>query len=148
LQLPAPASAVESAASMEATPTAEPGPTTRWGETVESTASARYGAAAESAVKSDSAASIKCRPAPVEPAASVEAMEPGTRANKHAPGKIIRPIVAVRRARVRRVPVIAVGAYRSWTDVAWPKSNSNPDLRMGSSRPRYQHEKPEHHSVL
>jgi hypothetical protein len=139
---------MESAASVEVTSTSEPGPSTRWCETVEPTASARYGAAAESAVKSDSAASIKCRPAPIESAPSVEAMEPGTRANKHAPGKIIRPIVAVRRARVRRVPVVAVGAYRSGTDVAWPESNSNPDLRMGSSRPRYQHEKPEHHSVL
>lgn len=75
---------------------------------------------------------------------AVEAMEPRTRANKHATSKIIRAVVAVRRARVWGIPVVAIGAYWGRAYVGWAKLNSN--LRMCG--PCYNHEKPEQNSVL
>jgi hypothetical protein len=59
------------------------------------------------------ATAIVSAPSTVEAATTVEAVEPRTRANKHSPGKIIRAVVAVRRACVRGIPIIAIRANRS-----------------------------------
>src|ERR1700688_3223643 len=100
-QLPV-APSMESATTMKSSATVEPAPSSRWGEAMEYTAATDRGAAAESTVKSSSAATIKCWPAAiksrsstVESATAVEAMEPWTRADKHAAGKIVRAIVAI-----------------------------------------------------
>jgi hypothetical protein len=141
---------MESTSSVKAASTVETAPSARRGETVESTASADSGAAAESAVKSVPAAAIESRPAPVEGPAAVEAataiepMEPRTGANKHSPGKIIRSVVAVGRACVRGIPVVAIRADRGRANVGRAKLNCN--LRMGC--PCNNHEKPEQNDVL
>jgi hypothetical protein len=146
------------AASMESSATVEPAPPSRWSEAMKSTAATHRGAASESTVKSIPAATIEGwaatiepRPPAVESATAVEAMEPWTRADEHAAGKIVRAIVAIRRAGIRGVPVIAISADRGranvgWGYVPWPKSNANPNLRV--SRARHYHAKPEQYSVL
>jgi hypothetical protein len=86
-------------------------------------------------------------------AATIEAMEPGPCTNKDAAVKIIRAVVAVRCARVGRIPEVAICADwcrldEDWSSVDWPDSNSysNPYLRMGC--PRHNHEKPQKNCVL
>lgn len=149
---------MEFATTMKSCAAVEPAPFSRWGEAMESTAATDRGAASESIVKSIPAATIEGWPATIEPrppavesATAVEAMEPWTRADEHAAGKIVRAIVAIRRAGIRGIPVIAIGAGRSrpnvgWGHVPWPKSNSNPNLRVG--RARHNHAKPEQNCVL
>jgi hypothetical protein len=143
---------------MESATTMEPAPSSRWGEAMESTAATHRGAAAESTVKSDSAstiegwpATIESRSSAIESATAVEAMEPWTRADEHAAGKIVRAVVAIRCAGIRGVPVVAIGADRcrpdiGWGNVAWPESNSDPNLRMG--RARHNHAKAEQNCVF
>jgi hypothetical protein len=86
-------------------------------------------------------------------AAAVEPVKPRTRSYEHAPDKIIRAVVTVRRATVWRIPIIAIGAGRSrsdvgWRDVAWPESNpeTNPNLRMGCAR--HYHANSEQYSIF
>jgi hypothetical protein len=71
----------------------------------------------------------------IESAAVVTAVEPGTRADEHAPCEVIRTVVPVRRASIRWIPVIAIGANRRRRNVSRPNSdpNSKPNLRMGST---------------
>src|SRR5271155_2649213 len=68
-----------------------------------------------------------------EARAPIESMEPRTRADKDAAAKPTRSVVAVRRARVRSIRVVAVGADRSAHHKgrrrADPHSNHDP-LRM------------------
>jgi hypothetical protein len=80
-------------------------------------------------------------------------MEPRTSANKYAPRKITRAIVAVGRACVWGIPVIAVRTHGSrphvgWANVGRPNANanSNPDLRM--SRSRHDHAEPKQNCVF
>jgi hypothetical protein len=116
-------------------------------------AAANGSAAAEPTVETGSATTIdgrpaafKSRPAAVEPATAVVAStEPRTRADKSAPDKVVRAIVAVRRACIRGIPIVAVGADRSWPDVAWHNSNSHPNLCMG--RAPHNHAKPEQNRI-
>jgi hypothetical protein len=149
---------MESATTMKSSATLEPAPSSRWDEAMESTAAPDRGSAAESTVKSIPAATIEGwppaiepRPSAVESATAVEAMEPWARADEYAAGKIVRAIVAIRRAGIRGIPVIAIGADRGrpdvgWGNVPWPKSNSNPNLRVG--RARHNHANPEQYSAL
>jgi hypothetical protein len=97
------------------------------------------------------AATIVAAPAIVS--VTVVAAEPRTRSNKQAIDKVIRTVVPKRRTFVWRIPVVAISAYGSRFDVAWPvvawrdsNSNSKPDLRMGSSC--HSHEKPKHNRIL
>jgi hypothetical protein len=93
--------------------------------------------------------------AAVESTPAVEAVEPGARADKHSPGKIIRAVIPVGRASVGGVPVISVGADRSRPHIGGPSvnrpnpnSNSNPNLSVGSPRACHCHKNPEQYSVL
>ena len=61
--------------------------------------------------------------ATIETRTPIEAMEPWAGANKDAIKKVVWTIVAVRRASIRVIPVIAVGAHRRRTVVA----RANPD---------------------
>jgi len=100
---------------------------------------------------------VKGRPATVKPATTIEAatavetMEPRTRPNKHALGKIVRTVVAVWRACVWGIPIVAIGTDRRWLDVSRPnvgrpESYCNPNLRVGCTR--HNHANPEQNSVL
>jgi hypothetical protein len=63
------------------------------------------------------------------PAGTVEAMEPWARADENAPGKVIRAVVAVRRARVRVIAIVTIGAGGRRSNVRWawrhPESDRN-----------------------
>jgi hypothetical protein len=50
---------------------------------------------------------------------------PGARADKHAVDKVVRAIVAVGRATIRVIPVIAVAANRSRTVIGRAHSNAD-----------------------
>jgi hypothetical protein len=104
-------------------------------------------AAAESVMVSIPATALVAAPSAIV-ATSIEAMEPRTCANKHAPGKVVRAIIAVRCACVWGIPIIAVRAHWSRPHVGWPNANanSNPDLRM--SRSRHNHAEPEQNCVF
>jgi hypothetical protein len=98
-------------------------------------------------------APVKTRPASVEPSTAVVTMEPRTSADKHAPDKVIRTVVAVWRASVGGIPIVAVCADWRSVNVSGPainrrhsNSNSEADLRVGCSR--HYHAKPEQNSVL
>ena len=156
-----PATTMKFSTAMKSASTMEVAPSAFWAETAEPTTAAHRGLAAESITMPSAftmeftataesvfmpvpTATVKRRPATIESATAVEAMEPRTRANKHATSKIIRAVVAVRRARVWGIPVVAIGAYWGRAYVGWAKLNSN--LRMCG--PCYNHEKPEQNSVL
>ena len=65
---------------------------------------------------------------------SIEAMEPRAGANKEAIHKVVRTVVAVRRASIRVIPVVAVGAHRSRPVIARTNSNAdNHSLRVRRS---------------
>jgi hypothetical protein len=90
------------------------------------------------------ATAIVPAPTAVEAATTVEATEPRTCASKYSPCKIIRAVVAVRRACVRGIPIIAIRADRSRANVGRAKLNGN--LCVGC--PCHNHENPEQNSVL
>ena len=71
-------------------------------------------------------------------AAAIEAVKPGTRADKYPAGKILRAIVAVRSAGVRSKAVVAVRANGSRTNEE--RTNPNRHLCIGSTR--HHHEQP------
>ena len=65
-------------------------------------------------------------PTTVEAAASVPtSVKPGTRSDKEPTGEPARAVVAVRRARVRVVSIVAVGADRSFTDITGADSDAD-----------------------
>jgi hypothetical protein len=67
-------------------------------------------------------------PVPMAPISrtSIEAtMEPRASAYEDAAGEPARTVIAVGRARVRVIRVVAVGADRSWSDVAWADSHAH-----------------------
>jgi hypothetical protein len=70
------------------------------------------------------AATIKPRVA-VEAGASIKAMEPWAGADKNSAGEITRPVVAVRRARARIIPIVAVRAHRGRTNVRRPNAKAD-----------------------
>jgi hypothetical protein len=71
---------------------------------------------------------------PARPAiiAVTPAVIPRARADKHAAYEVVRPIVAVRRAIVRVIPVVAISANRRGANPGVHRANSNahPDLRL------------------
>ena len=70
------------------------------------------------------AATVKLGAA-IETWAAVEAVEPRTGADKNTAREVTRPVVTVRRARVRSISVIAVLAHRRWTNVGWPDAEAD-----------------------
>jgi hypothetical protein len=91
---------------------------------------------------------------PVPPTV-IEAMKPRADTDKYAANKIIRTVVAIRRAYVWGIAIVAIRADRSRHDigrfsVAWPNPNSDPkpDLRVGNLCPCHNHEKSKQNSVL
>jgi hypothetical protein len=72
------------------------------------------------------AATVKLGAA-IETWAAVEAVEPRTGADKNTAREVTRPVVAVRRARVGSISVVAVLAHRGWTKVSRPDSKADYD---------------------
>jgi hypothetical protein len=79
--------------------------------------------------------------------AAMEATEPGTRADKNAGIKIVGAVIPVRCARVRVIPIVAIGAAGRRTDVARTNSNANSKLRVGSGACE-DHEKPKQTDIF
>jgi hypothetical protein len=74
--------------------------------------------------------------APEEAAAS-KSVEPGTRSNEHAASKPVRPVVTVRRARIRVIAVIPVFTNRTSIAIAavhGPNSDTHTNLCLGRRR--------------
>jgi hypothetical protein len=71
-------------------------------------------------------ATVKLMPA-VEARAAIKAAEPWASADKDAAGEVTWPVVAVRRAVVRSISIVAVLAHRGWTNVDWPHSKADHD---------------------
>jgi len=67
---------------------------------------------------------------------TVETIEPRACADKEAVYKVLWTVETVRRAIIRVIAVVAVGAHRSWTVVAWANPNSKRNLSMRRSRRR------------
>jgi hypothetical protein len=78
-------------------------------------------------------------------ATAVVATEPRPRANEHASVKIVRPIVAVRRAGIRRIIVIPVDAIWRRAVIAWADSYKNLGMSSASCQ---EHEYPDQCRVL
>lgn len=134
-----PATAVESA-TVGSTATVEL-TAARGPETMESAAANRSATAeafstetfaAETFTPVEPAAAIETVPSAVVAASAIEPVEPWTGTDEHAACKVIRTVVAVRRARVGRVAVITVSAdRRSGICRRYSESDSDPDLRAG-----------------
>jgi hypothetical protein len=84
------------------------------------------------------------------PVSAVEAVEPRTRADKNAAIEVFGSVIAVRRASVWVISVVAVAAVGRRTDVSRrrniARTNSNPDAKshLGiGGRARENYEKPE-----
>jgi hypothetical protein len=94
-------------------PVAKPGPVAISGPIAEAPA-----------VVAESGAAIK--------AASEVAAIPGARADKHAAYEVVRPVIAIRRASVRIVVVVTIGADRGWSiaPVCGTYSNAERHLRL------------------
>lgn len=74
--------------------------------------SASNGARPETRSAEEAGTTVKAR-------ASIIAAGPRAGADKDAAGEPAWPIVAIRRARVRVISVVAVGAHARWTNVSW-----------------------------
>lgn len=69
----------------------------------------------------------------------VKPVKPRSRSNKHAAHEPFRPVIAIRRARVRRIGIVSVGAYRCRPNIRRPhvpRSHSNPYGNAHSSARR------------
>jgi len=116
-----PASAVKSSAAVEAVASAMEATAHVAAELATRRETTAEPAAVESSVKAASTeaatveSSIKAAPAEArteEPTPAEAATEPGSGSDKEPAGKPIRPVVAIRRAVIRVITVVAVGAHR------------------------------------
>jgi hypothetical protein len=144
------ASTVEPAASMKCITAMESAVPVERLSAMESTAATHDWRAMETATVGVSAATIEARSSAIPAVAAVESVEPRTRSNKDASNEVIRPVVAVWRAGVRSISVVAIGACRSRADIPrrHSDSNSNPDLSVGRACPRHNHEKPNQNRIF
>jgi hypothetical protein len=78
-------------------------------------------------------------------AATIKAMEPRTRADKHSAGKVIRAVVTVGCAGIRRIVIIAVGTSGRRANVTWADSHDNLGI---CSTSRQEREESNHNHVL
>ncbi len=62
------------------------------------------------------------------------AVEPRARSDEETTGEVARTVVAVRRARVRVIPVVTVGANRSRTDIPWANAHAHRKALSASVR--------------
>ena len=113
---------------------------------------------AETLAAAESVAAVEPMP-PAIIAAAAPAVEPRTGADKHAAVKIVRTVVSVRSAGIRRIAVIAVSTirrrrvvHRSAVPVAAvdrPDPDSNSHLRAGrTGHARPCHQNPQHQSIF
>ena len=81
-------------------------------------------------------------------ATAVVAMKPGPRSNEYAACKIVRPVVAVRRAGIRVIAVVSISTdrWRSHVDGGNAHSDMHGNLSVSSSRHRDEH--PHHDHVF
>lgn len=142
--------AAAEAAAMEALATAEPVVTPEsatampFASAPPSTFTTESLAAAKSVMVSIPTAAIVAAPSAII-ATAVVATEPRPRADEHATDKIVRPIVAVRRAGIRRIIVIPVNAIRGRAIIAWADSYKNLGMSSASCQ---EHEYPDQCRVL
>jgi hypothetical protein len=61
----------------------------------------------------------------VEAWAAIKSPKPWAGADKNTAREVTRPVVTVRRARVRSISVVAVFAHRGWTNVGWPDAEAD-----------------------
>ena len=133
------ASAVEPASTMEASATVESAATVKVSAAMK-TASAMEALAVEAAIKAPTCESPAEVATPVKSAAveapmSIKSVEPRSRADEDSTDKPIRAVVAVGRASVRIIIVVAVGANRRRAVVRRPYSYPNEHalgVRVGS----------------
>jgi len=100
--------------------------------------------AAPSAIKP---ATIVAAAPPGAPTATIEAMKPRARSDEHATFKIIRPVIAVRCARIWRIVIVSVRTIGRWPNIAWANNKLNPHLSMGSTSGQ-EHKEPDRNHVL
>ena len=92
-------------------------------EAADCAASREAGTATSESATSESATLI---PAPAPTRTSVEAaVEPRARADEDSTGEVARTIVSVRRAVIRVIPIVSVGADRSRADVPRTDADAN-----------------------
>jgi hypothetical protein len=121
--------ASESAATMEtAGATAEAG-TAAEATAIEATATAETASATSESRPVKEAAPTEA--ATVESTTSIETMEPRASPDEESVYEPIGAVVAVRRARIRVIAVVPVGASRTWTQIDRTNSNAYRNLRMG-----------------
>jgi len=88
------------------------------------------------AAKTPTAKTVAVKPPSIETTSAIKAVEPGTGADKDPAVEPIRAVVAVRRAIIRVVSVVAVSARRARTDVN--RAHANHNLRLRRNR-RWEH---------
>jgi hypothetical protein len=76
-----------------------------------------------------------------EPASEKAAMEPRSGADKDATHKVVWTVVAVRRTRIRVIPIVTVGANRGGPYISGTNSNANGDLSVGVTCRKHQNAK-------
>lgn len=84
---------------------------------------------------------------------AIKSAEPWPRADENAADEPLRPVIAIGRARIRRIGIVAVWADRGRTYVDGPtnsNSDSNTHLRVGGARhcPGQRDNKPSHCGVF
>ena len=151
------ATAVETSptAACESTPVAATEPTAYRASAHRSTAGkpaspGKRGTAASKPATKCSAASIKSESATSpETEAPAEAAEPWPSANKEAPIEPIRSVVAVRRASIGIIAIVAISANgrRVVAVIARANSDSHPNLRLGR-RDRHKSEQYQQRKIL
>jgi hypothetical protein len=63
--------------------------------------------------------------ATVKARAPIKTVKPRASTDEDTAGEPTGTVVAVRRARVRVISIVAVGAHRGWTNVSWADSNAD-----------------------
>jgi hypothetical protein len=138
------ATAMEALATTKPLVTAESAATMPFASATPSTLPSESLAPAESVMVSIPTATIKAAQSAII-ATTVVATEPRPSANEHTTDKIVRPIVAVRRAGIRRIIVIPVDAIRRRAVIA--RANSYKNLGMSSASSQ-EHADPDQNRVL
>jgi hypothetical protein len=69
-------------------------------------------------------ATVKLRAA-IEARAAIKSPKQWAGADKNTAREVTRPVVTVRRARVRSISVVAVFAHWGWTNVGWPDAEAD-----------------------
>jgi hypothetical protein len=139
------ATTVEPAATVGSAATVEPAATVECAATMEP--AAIESATPDAAAKPESGPPVKAAaiesPAIKSPpikSTAIESMKPGTGADEEAIGEPLRTVVAIRRARIRRVVVVAILTRGRSPNISITRSyaDTNRNLRLGVSRGNHQ----------